>query len=163
MKTPRSIRGSQSYGIVDSPAGPISFATDEDAVTGIWLGKRRKADPRLQGLARETRNQLRAYLKGDNHAFDLPLAFDLPAFTARVLAEVESIAWGESRSYGEIALLVGSPGAARAVGQAMGANPLPIVIPCHRVVAASNRLGGFGGGLKWKRWLLDHEGVEYRA
>lgn len=163
MKTPRSIRGSQSYGIVESPAGPISFATDDDAVTGIWLGKRRKADPRLGGLARETRNQLRAYLKGNHHVFDLPLAFDLPAFTARVLAEVESIPWGESRSYGEIALLVGSPGAARAVGQAMGANPLPIVIPCHRVVAARNRLGGFGGGLKWKRWLLDHEGVTYRA
>ena len=163
MKTPRSMRGRQSYGIVDSPAGPISFATDDESVTAIWLGKRRKADPRPSSLARETRDQLRAYIRGRRHEFDLPLALDLPAFTARVLAEVESIPWGEAKSYGEVALLVGSPGAARAVGQAMGANPLPIVIPCHRVVAAQQRLGGFGGGLKWKRWLLDHEGVKYRA
>ncbi|MHC4938139.1 MAG: methylated-DNA--[protein]-cysteine S-methyltransferase [Planctomycetota bacterium] len=130
-------------------------------MTGIWLGERRKADARLTGLARDARDQLRAYLKGKHKVFDLPLALDATPFTARVLAEVEGIAWGETRSYGEVAMLVGSPGAARAVGQAMGANPLPIVIPCHRVVAAHHRLGGFGGGLEWKRWLLDHEGVRY--
>jgi len=149
----------QSYGIVESPAGPISFRTDGESVTGIWLGKARRADARLRGVARDAREQLKEYVKGKRRVFDLPLAIDLPAFTARVLAEVEGIPWGSVRSYGEVATLVGSPGAARAVGQAMGKNPLPIVIPCHRVVAAGGKIGGFGGGMKWKRWLLGREGV----
>ena len=142
------------------------FETDRESVTGIWLGGRRRAAAsptgRLSGLARDTRDQLRAYVRGRRRVFDLPLAIDLSPFTARVLAEVEGIAWGETKSYGEVALQVGSPGGARAVGQAVGANPLPIVIPCHRVLAARGRLGGFGGGLRWKRWLLGLEGVDYR-
>jgi methylated-DNA-[protein]-cysteine S-methyltransferase len=153
------MRAGQSYGIVESPAGPISFETDSECVTGIWLGQVRRADSRLFGIARDVRDQLRDYVRGKRRVFDVPLALDVPPFTARVLAEVEGIAWGETKSYGEVALQVGSPGAARAVGQAMGANPLPIVIPCHRVIAAGRRIGGFGGGLAWKRWLLEREGV----
>lgn len=107
------------------------------------------------------RDQLRGYVRGKRRVFDLPLALDVPPFCARVLAEVEGIPWGETRSYGEVAIRVGSPGAARAVGQAMGANPLPIVIPCHRVIAAGGLIGGFGGGLGWKRWLLEREGVRW--
>jgi len=131
-------------------------------VTGIWLGREERPDARLAGVARDARDQLREYVRGKRRSFDLPLAFDLPPFTARVLAEVEGIEWGATRTYGEIALQVGSPGAARAVGQAMGANPLPIVIPCHRVIASGGRLGGFGGGLAWKRWLLERENVLWR-
>ena len=137
------------------------FETDEESVTGVWLGRRAKADARLSGVARDTRDQLRDYLRGKRRLFDLPLAIDLTPFTTRVLAEVEGIGWGETKSYGEVALQVGSPGGARAVGQAVGTNPLPILIPCHRVLAARQQLGGFGGGLKWKRWLLGLEGVDY--
>ncbi|MEM8883202.1 MAG: methylated-DNA--[protein]-cysteine S-methyltransferase [Planctomycetota bacterium] len=162
MNTPRSIRDRESYpaqrGVVDSPLGPIAFATDDESVIGIWLGRAQKPDARLKGIARDARDQLREYLKGKRRVFDLPLAFDLAPFTARVLAEVEGIPWGETKSYGEVAKLVGSPGAARAVGQAMGKNPIPIVIPCHRVVAAQRKIGGFTGGMQWKEYLLHQEG-----
>ena len=103
------------------------------------------------------KKQLAEYLRGKRRVFDLPLLMSAPTFTARVLAEVESIPFGETRSYGEVAELIGSPRAARAIGQAVGSNPLPIVIPCHRVLAARRKLGGFGGGhdaLDWKRYLL---------
>jgi len=86
----------------------------------------------------------------------------MPPFTTSVLKQLLSIPYGESRSYGEIARAVGKPKAARAVGQAVGANPIPIVVPCHRVLAADLRLGGFGSGLKWKRYLLRLEGIDWR-
>lgn len=81
------------------------------------------------------------------------------AFQRRVWAALRQIACGETRSYGELARLVGNAGAARAVGNACGANPIPVLIPCHRVLAARHRLGGFSSGLRWKRKLLRREGV----
>lgn len=143
--------------MIDTPTGPISFAADREHLVSVTLGGGPRIDRQLTPVGRDARRQLSDYLRGKRRSFELPLLMRAPPFTATVLAEVESIPFGETRSYGEVAASVGSPRAARAVGQAMGSNPLPIVIPCHRVLAAHHRLGGFGGGhdaLDWKRYLL---------
>jgi len=144
---------------VDGPSGPVSFATDGAVVARVLLGDRRRDASRPTPLDREARRQITDYLAGRRREFDLPLAPLLPRFTGEVLEAVKRIPFGETRSYGEIAASVGSPKAARAVGQAVGSNPLPLLIPCHRVLAAHGRIGGFGGGLSWKRFLLDLEGI----
>ena len=101
--------------------------------------------------------QLNEYFNGKRRSFDLPLDLRLKGFTRRVLEEVSRIPYGETATYGEVARRVGSPRAARAVGGAVGANPIPIIIPCHRVIAAGGKLGGFGGGVALKKKLLIHE------
>lgn len=106
------------------------------------------------------RRLVRDYLAGLPVAFDLPL--DLPPareFTRRVRAEAQRIPRGASVTYGELARRAGGPGAARAVGQVMARNPVPLIVPCHRVVGAGGGLGGFAGGLPLKRALLDLEGA----
>jgi len=130
-------------------------------VTRVLLGDRRRDESRPTPLDREVRRQIREYLAGRRREFDLPVAPLLPRFTGAVLAAVARIPFGETRSYGEVAAAVGSPRAARAVGQAVGSNPLPLLVPCHRVLAARQRIGGFGGGLSWKRFLLGLEGIAF--
>jgi len=127
----------------------------------VLLGERRRSGGRPTALDREVQRQLRDYFAGRRRDFDLPVATDLPPFTARVLDAVARIPFGQTRSYGDVAGTVGNPRAARAVGQAVGSNPLPLLIPCHRVLAAGGALGGFGGGLSWKRFLLDLEDAAY--
>ncbi len=169
MKTPRSIRNRESYretddlryGTIDTRLGPVSFAADKQDVRGIWLGQSRAANGALTPVGRDLKKQLREYFRGRRETFDLPIAFDAPTFTARALSEVEGIPYGETRAYGEVARFIGSPGGARAIGQAMGSNQVPILIPCHRVLAAGHRLGGFGGGLDWKRFLLELESIDW--
>lgn len=149
------------YDAVDTPVGPVSFATDGHHVRRVLLGERRSDTSRPTPLDREARRQLADYFAGRRKEFDLPVAPDLPRFTAKVLGAVARIPFGAARSYGDVAKAVGSPRAARAVGQAVGNNPLPLLIPCHRVLAAHGRIGGFGGGQEWKRFLLDLEGIAY--
>lgn len=108
----------------------------------------------------EARIQFVEYFAARRTTFELPLKMpDWPPFSLRVLEALCAIPFGEVRSYGEVARLAGSPGAARAVGQVMAANPLPIILPCHRVIAAGGLPGGYsgGGGLATKGWLLDFE------
>jgi methylated-DNA-[protein]-cysteine S-methyltransferase len=131
-------------------------------VREIGIGRTRRSRGAATAISRETSRQLRAYFAGRLKEFDLPLAISMPPFTTRVLQQLLRIRYGESRSYGEIARAVGKPKAARAVGQAVGANPIAIVVPCHRVLAAACGLGGFGSGLKWKRYLLRLEGIDWR-
>lgn len=99
-------------------------------------------------------NQLREYFAGRRNQFDLPLAPQGTAFQLRVWTELRRIPYGQTISYGELARRVGLPRAARAVGAANGANPIPIIVPCHRVIGANGRLTGFGGGLATKAELL---------
>jgi methylated-DNA-[protein]-cysteine S-methyltransferase len=109
-------------------------------------------------LLRAAEQQMRDYLAGNRARFDFPLDLRWATpFQRRVLLVVAALPRGHTASYGEIAARAGSPGAARAVGQAMARNPLPLIIPCHRVVAADGSLGGFGGGRALKRKLLAHE------
>ena len=103
---------------------------------------------------RETIRQLRLYFAGDLRMFDLPLELIGTEFQKQVWSALVTIPYGETRSYTEIAEQIGAPRAVRAVGAANGRNPIPIIVPCHRVIGASGSLVGFGGGLEWKRLLL---------
>jgi methylated-DNA-[protein]-cysteine S-methyltransferase len=109
---------------------------------------------------------LKLYFKGEPQRFDdLPVDLSgVATFRARILELIRSIPRGETKSYGEVAALAGVPRAARAIGGAMAANPLPIIIPCHRVVAADGKLTGYSapGGLTTKKYLLEAEGVEFK-
>ena len=108
-------------------------------------------------LLMETARQLRAYFMGQLREFDLPFDAQGTLFQKRVWSELVRIPYGETRSYGSIAEAIGAPKAVRAVGAANGANPLPIVVPCHRVIGKNGSLVGFGGGLPLKKRLLDLE------
>jgi len=118
-------------------------------------GVRNAANP----LLIEAERQLRAYFAGELRRFQLPLDPAGTAFQKRVWGELESIPYGETRSYSQIAGAIGSPRAVRAVGAANGANPVPIVVPCHRVIGSSGKLVGYGGGLPLKKRLLELEGI----
>lgn len=113
-------------------------------------------------IAATALRQLAEYLRGERRAFELPLApGELPPFRRRVLAELARVPYGATVGYGELAARCGRPGAARAVGNAVGRNPLPVVVPCHRVVRSDGSLGGYGGGRRRKRELLRLEGAAY--
>lgn len=116
-------------------------------------------DPLLERL----RGQLEEYFDGRRRRFELPRAPVGTPFQRRVWAALEEIPYGETRSYGQLAEAVGRPGGSRAVGQANSANPLGVVIPCHRVIAADGTLGGYAGGARRKRLLLELEGVRVRS
>lgn len=108
-------------------------------------------------VLREAARQLRAYFAGKLRRFDLPLDLRGTPFQQRVWSELLRIPFGETRSYGELARAIGNPNASRAVGAANGRNPIAIVVPCHRVIGSDGGLCGFGGGLDYKRRLLDLE------
>jgi methylated-DNA-[protein]-cysteine S-methyltransferase len=107
--------------------------------------------------------QLLEYFAGSRMTFDLPLAPAGSGFELSVWELLRAIPAGQTASYGELARKLGDPTLARAVGRANGQNPLPIVVPCHRVIGADGSLVGFGGGLERKRWLLEHEGALARS
>ena len=140
-------------GIWFSPYDERPTPTFTDAVERIGA-ERDDADPVLAEAAR----QLAAYFAGDLMVFDLPLAPEGTEFQRSVWSALQAIPYGETWSYGEVAAAFGQgPQAARAVGLANGSNPIPIVIPCHRVIGADGTLTGFGGGLPRKRYLLELE------
>ncbi len=109
------------------------------------------------GLLADARGQIEEYLRGERRVFDLPLALEGTPFQRRVWEELCRVPFGETASYRDIADRIGAPSAVRAVGLANGANPIAIIVPCHRVIGSDGRLTGYGGGLPNKRWLLDHE------
>jgi methylated-DNA-[protein]-cysteine S-methyltransferase len=153
-----------NYAYLDTPIGALLIAGDAAAVQRIAFPRRGKAvkpEPEWQESARgpvgEAVRQLREYFAGSRTGFDLPLAPEGTAFQRAVWRQLQDIPYGETISYGELARRIGNPKASRAVGSANGANPLPIVIPCHRVIAGDGSLGGFGGGLPTKQTLLTLE------
>lgn len=146
---------------IDSPIGVLRLQSDGDAITAIVFeplpeptGERDDAHPVLT----EARTQLEAYFAGERKEFDLPLAASGTPFQQRVWQELCEIAYGATATYGEIAQRLGlPPGASRAVGLANGRNPIPIVVPCHRVIGSKGKLVGYGGGLDRKQKLLSLE------
>jgi methylated-DNA-[protein]-cysteine S-methyltransferase len=110
-------------------------------------------------LMREMVRQLQAYFAGDLRQFDIPLDMTGTAFQRRVWSHLETIPFGETRSYLQVAEAIGARSAVRAVGAANGSNPVPIVVPCHRVIGSSGKLVGYGGGLELKKRLLELEGT----
>jgi methylated-DNA-[protein]-cysteine S-methyltransferase len=110
-----------------------------------------------ESLIEATQRQIEAYFAGRLSSFDLPLDLEGSPFRRRVWQQIADIPFAKTRSYAEVALAAGAPNAYRAVGSACAANPVVIVVPCHRVIGSDGRLHGFGGGLDVKAWLLQHE------
>ena len=148
---------------ISTPVGRLRLAGDESGLRSISFQNRfRPAAPAESPLSteapfREAIAQLEAYFAGALRRFDLPLAPEGTPFQREVWSALTAIPYGETLSYGELARRLGRPAASRAVGAANGQNPIPIVIPCHRVIGADGSLTGFGGGLAIKRRLLDLE------
>jgi len=151
------------YTYMDSPVGRLLLAGDDEALHYVsFSSETRPVTPRPGWQQSDTpfteaRRQLDAYFAGELRAFDLPVHLTGTAFQKRVWQLLRNIPFGQTRSYGDLARGLGTPGASRAVGAANGANPLPIILPCHRVIGANGSLTGFGGGLPIKRYLLAHE------
>jgi methylated-DNA-[protein]-cysteine S-methyltransferase len=145
---------------MQSPTGTLLLAADDAGLRHIIFADGHAPAKPLphwrEGAAplTETIRQLRAWFAGELREFDLALAPEGPAFHQRVWRELCNIPYGETISYGELARRIGSPNASRAVGRANGANPIPIVIPCHRVIGSNGKLTGYGGGLPRKEFLL---------
>ena len=145
--------------VVDSPIGELSVATDEVGVCGVHFGRAEVAVAETGGgWLRAAVSELDAYFAGELTAFTVPLSVRRGSeFERAVWHEMTKIPYGEMRTYGEVAARVGDPGAARAVGMACNRNPIPVIVPCHRIVGAGGKLVGFGGGLPRKRHLLELE------
>ncbi len=170
---------SQISQMVQSPVGPLKITVEDGFVTGLEfsegtsktqkldvpyetnLGDRtavrtgKKDEDNLKVL-NQAIHELDAYFAGRLHRFTVPVRFSGTHFQQTVWQAMQEISYGETKTYGELAGAAGSPKAARAVGNACAANPVTIIVPCHRVLA-QNGLGGFGGGIDTKRWLLDLE------
>ena len=154
------------YTIVDSPVGPLRLARDGEGLCALqFLSGRRPADPlpdavRDDGALAGVRAELEEYFEGARRAFTVPFILRGTPFQRRVWGELCRIPYGETISYAELARRIGSPKAVRAVGLANGANPIAIIVPCHRVIGANGTLTGYGGGLPTKRYLLELEGSD---
>ena len=154
-----------AFTVAGSPVGPLLLVASEAGteLARVWFdptesdlataGERYDAHPLLV----EAAAQLDAYGNGYLTDFTVPLDLRGTPFQLRVWDELTRIPYGTTISYGELARRLGAPKASRAVGLANGRNPVAIIVPCHRVIGASGRLTGYGGGIERKRWLLDHE------
>jgi methylated-DNA-[protein]-cysteine S-methyltransferase len=156
-----------------SPVGELLLTASDAALTGVYFSTSRRGPPPAhhadwieadgQGpasaLLARARQQLTEYFDGTRTSFDLPLEALGSAFEHRVWNALRTIPYGTTTSYGDLARRLGDPKGSRAIGAANGKNPIPIIVPCHRVVGANGDLTGFGGGLERKRWLLEHEGA----
>jgi methylated-DNA-[protein]-cysteine S-methyltransferase len=151
------------YTYADSPIGPLLIAGDGARLHRIVFPTERRARQsvdewrRDDGVFAAAVDQLRAYFAGALTRFDLPLRLAGTPFQNAVWSALRDIPYGETVSYQTLASRIGRPTACRAVGAANGANPLPIVVPCHRVIGANGSMTGYGGGLARKQWLLEFE------
>ncbi len=148
------------YTQLGSPIGTLLLVSEDSRLSQITFAKDgRPAVPKTEwqedaAALSETIRQLRAYFAGQLETFDLPLAPEGTPFQQKVWGELLKIPYGNTTSYGELAKRIGNPQASRAVGLANGSNPIPIVIPCHRVIGSNGKLTGYGGGLPIKEKLL---------
>lgn len=153
---------------IDSPVGPLTLAGRDGTLAHLRMVDQTH-EPSRSGWERnddvfpEAVEQLGAYFGGELTSFDVQLELAGTEFQRRVWAALQTIPYGETRSYGEIATQIGAPGASRAVGLANGRNPIGIIVPCHRVIGATGSLTGYGGGLDRKRALLDLEKIRKSA
>jgi methylated-DNA-[protein]-cysteine S-methyltransferase len=163
-----------AYSTVDSPLGPLMVAATPRGVVRVSYSQFRDDDAVLADLARRVsprvleaparldgaRRELDEYFEGRRTEFDLPIDWTLTrGFTTEVLRATAAVGFGETTTYAEVALAAGSPRAVRAAGNSLGSNPMPIVVPCHRVLRTGGALGGYTGGVERKEFLLRLEGV----
>jgi methylated-DNA-[protein]-cysteine S-methyltransferase len=167
MTAPRPLRRL----LYPSPVGPLLVAYDDEGVRTLQFWEQGKHPPagtrdepaRDDGLGRQVLRELREYFAGERWDFTLPLAAEGTEFRRAAWEALRRIPCGETRTYGDLARELGKPNASRAVGQANAHNPIPILVPCHRVLASNGGIGGYlgswegGDGTGIKRWLLEHE------
>lgn len=155
---------------IDSPIGRIEVGADADAIVSLsierdghlpWEGAPERSNDVLDVAV----TQLEEYFAGTRTDFDVPVRLSGTEFQRAVWSELSELPFGSVISYGEIGHATGRATAGRAVGGAVGANPIPIIVPCHRVLASNKRITGYSGGngIPTKVWLLDHEGIEHRS
>lgn len=161
----------QAQAVMASPIGPLCLLASERGIAGVRFGEveRPLADPTEAATAaldllEAAQRQLVEYFAGRRSRFDLPLDLEaVGSFGQEVLAAAQTIPYGSVATYGEVARRLGRPGAARAVGGALNRNPIPIIVPCHRVLGGDGSLTGYAGGLPAKRFLLQHEAAGVRG
>ncbi|CRF28599.1 methylated-DNA--protein-cysteine methyltransferase [Mycobacterium tuberculosis] len=167
------------YDEMESPIGPLTLGWSDKGLCSIEFGTFVEAENKLKAWSRrrygtekweqapespaEAARQLRDYFAGALHSFDLPLDLQGTSFQLKVWEALAEIPFGSTRSYKDIAERIGSPQAVRAVGGANNGNPVPIIIPCHRVIGANGTMVGYGGGLDIKTFLLQHEGFPVKG
>jgi methylated-DNA-[protein]-cysteine S-methyltransferase len=150
-----------NYHVVPSPLGPLRLLSNGRALVRIEFPEQHGEDgvACLDAVLAQTARELKEYFSGSRRSFDVPLAAGGTPFQHRVWEALRAIPYGELRSYRDIADSLGNRQAVRAVGAANGRNPIPVIVPCHRVVGSNGRLTGFAGGLAAKRTLLELEGL----
>lgn len=154
------------FAIMNTPIGRLVIGENSSGVSAIIFNADSFSIPnswkKVERLSSEVIKQLQQYFDGERYEFDLPLSPEGTSFQMEVWRALEKIPYGETISYLDLAKRIGKPAAVRAVGAANGANPLPIVIPCHRVIGHNGKLTGYGGGLEKKQYLLSMESL-YRG
>lgn len=143
--------------VYHSPFGDMELDYEEDAVTALKMAKKKAVGEAPEGLALAVFQELDEYFQGKRKTFDIPLRTHGTPFQEKVWAALRAIPYGEVRSYKEVAEAIGHPKAYRAVGMANNANPIFIIVPCHRVIGSNGSLTGYGGGLPMKKALLSLE------
>jgi methylated-DNA-[protein]-cysteine S-methyltransferase len=158
------VNDNASSAVFDSPVGPLYVRAEAGALVTLSFvdGRRRSPDTRIGDVASRAvvasvESQVGEYFAGSRNEFDVPLKVIGSPFFVRVWEALRGVPFGTTVAYGQLAKQIGEPDAARAVGTANGANPIVIILPCHRVIGANGRLVGYGGGLHRKRFLLDLE------
>jgi len=144
---------------IESPVGPLQLLATDRGLAAVHLpnGAPLTGEPRRTPILDAAATQLAEYFAGERTTFELPLDATGTEFQRRVWAALVGIPFGDTWSYGQLARAIGQPSASRAVGAANGANPLAIIVPCHRVIGANGTLTGYAGGMPMKQWLLAHE------
>jgi methylated-DNA-[protein]-cysteine S-methyltransferase len=144
--------------IYKSEIGPLEVIGQQNGILTItFVEDESGADRSLPACMKECLRQLDEYFKGTRKKFSVPLLLDGTDFQKAVWRQLQRIPFGQTASYGDVARAIGSPKAFRAVGNANNKNPIPLIIPCHRVIGSDGKLVGFGSGIWRKEWLLDHE------
>jgi methylated-DNA-[protein]-cysteine S-methyltransferase len=155
---------------IDSPVGRLELTSDGTSITFLTI--ERNGHLPLEELAENSTSvidlavkQLQEYFEGKRRTFTLPTAPRGTGFQRQIWAGLSAVPWGAATTYGELGASTGRATAGRAVGGAVGANPLPIIVPCHRVLASNGKITGYSGGngVPTKVWLLEHEGIAHRA
>ena len=146
----------------DSPVGAVTLLAKDNKVVFLTMGNDITDDFGNASVLQVAKKQISSYLKGKNKALDFPIELGGTPFQRSVWKEISKIGFGEVTTYAEIAKNIGNPKAVRAVGGAVGSNPVPLIVGCHRVLGASGKITGYSGGdgLPTKRWLLALEGIE---
>ena len=166
-KTHRSVNRARAATVIDSPVGRLYLAATDEGLTHILFVAKMDREPEAvpgageaARIVRETERQLGDYFAGRRREFDVPLAPAGTEFQQAAWKALAEVPYGITISYAELARRMDRPRAVRAVGAANGANPIPIILPCHRIIGADGTLTGYGGGLDTKKRLLSLEGVE---